>query len=267
MLLKEPDTPVFVVINRQVDAQRFEQVKKGCTFLPELPKKMDQYAFSRILVNELKSWQARLESYAFQAEQPYFPGSKDIKNGILLLDKMLENQDSYSMIILCLKYQSRIAQLGKKVAELTWFYTKKHLFWQMFINRMQAFKTNLADIKSNKQIFSAHQRLSEIINSPCPFPLIAEAERLLTDVQTFHEQVEREKITAFRSKALAKTDKMIRKLITLLDTFENDQEYRNHCLHELRIFYKKIEKSNRIDNIRTTFNDAKDFFVDVIEEM
>jgi hypothetical protein len=56
-------------------------------------------------------------------------------------------------------------------------------------------------------------------------------------------------------------------LIGLFDTFEIDQEYRNHCLHELRILNKRIEKNGRIEEIDTLFNDAKDLFVDVIEEI
>jgi len=60
---------------------------------------------------------------------------------------------------------------------------------------------------------------------------------------------------------------MISKMINLFDTFESDQEYRNHCLYELRALNKRIEKSGRIEEIDTLFNDAKDLFVDVIEEI
>ena len=268
MLIKNPDTPVFVVINRQVDMQSFETVKKNCmSFLPTLPEGTDQYTFSRHLVTELKNWQARLTSYAPQAKQPFFPGSKEIKNGSVLLDKILEKQDSYSMIITCLKYQSRIVQLAETIAVLTTFYRQNRSFWQIFIDQMQAFGTNLSKIKNDKQIFPKYRRLSEIIESSSPYPMLTEAERLLMDVQIFHQQVEREKMKTLRSKAMEKTEKMIRKLISLFDTFESDQEYRNHCLHELRILNKKIEKSGRIEEIDTLFNDAKDLFVDVIEEI
>jgi len=268
MLIENPDTTVFVVINRQVDMQNFEQVKKNCiSFLPTLPEGVDQYTFSRHLISELKIWQARLTSYAPKAKLPFFPGSKEIKNGTLLLDKILEKQDSYSMILTCLKYQSRIVQLAETIAVLTKFYNQKLPFWQIFIDQMQAFETNLTTIKNDKQIFPKYRRLSEIIKSSYPYPLLTEAERLVTDVQVFHQRVEREKIKTLRSNALEKTDKMIRKLISLFDTFESNQDYRNQCLHELRTLNKRIEKSGRIEEIDTLFNDAKDLFVDVIEEI
>lgn len=97
--------------------------------------------------------------------------------------------------------------------------------------------------------------------------MLIEVEGLLVDVQAFHQRVEREKMETFRSNALEKTDKMIKKMINLFDTFESDQEYRNHCLHELRILNKRIQISSRIEEIDTVFNDAKDLFVDVIEEI
>jgi hypothetical protein len=268
MLIENSDTNVFVVINRQVDMRSFEQVKRNCIpFLPASPEGVDQYAFSRNLINELKIWYARLISYAPRAKQSFFPGSKEIKNGILLLDKILEKQDSYSMILICLKYQSRIVQLAETIAVLTKFYNQKLSFWQVFIDQMQAFETNLSTIKNDKQVFSKYRRLSEIIKSSYPYPLLTEAERLLTDVQVFHQRIEREKMKTLRSNALEKIDKMIRKLISLFDAFESDLEYRNHCLHELRSLNKRIEKSGRIEEIDVLFNDAKDMFVDVIEEM
>ncbi len=268
MLIENPDTNVFVVINRQVDMQSFEQVKKNCiSFLPASPEGADQYTFSRHLISKLKIWQNRLTSYAPLAEPPFFPGSKEIKNGTVLLDKILEKQDSYSIIQTCLKYQSKIIQLAETIAVLTKFYNQTLPFWQVFIDQMQAFETSLTKIKNDKQIFSKYRRLSEIIKSSYPYPLLTEAEQLLTDVQIFHQRVEREKMQTFRSNALEKTDQMIKKLISLFDTFESDQEYRNKCLHELRILNKRIEKTSVIEEIDTLFNDAKDLFVDVIEEI
>jgi hypothetical protein len=268
MLIENPGTAVFVVINRQVNMRSFEQVKRDSIFFsPTLPEEVDQYTFSRHLVNELKIWQARLTSYAPKAKLPFFPGSKEIKNGTLLLDKILEKQDSYSMILTCLKYQSRIVQLAETIVVLTKFYNQRVPFWQVFIEKMQTFETNLTTIKNDKLIFPKYRRLSKIIKSSYPYSLLKEAELLLTDVQVFHQRVEREKIKAFRSNTLEKIDKMIRKLISLFDTFESDQEYRNHCLYELRTLNKRIEKSGRIEEIDTLFNDAKDLFVDVIEEI
>ncbi len=171
------------------------------------------------------------------------------------------------MIIACMKYQSRIVKLTETIVVLTKFYNQKRSFWQIFIDQMQAFEINLTTIKNDKKIFSKYRRLSEIIKSPYPYPMLTEAERLLIDVQAFHQQVEREKMKTFRSNAMEKTEKMIRKLISLFDTFESDLEYRNNCLHELRILNKRIGKSGRIEEINTLFNDAKDLFVDVIEEI
>ncbi|WP_300464763.1 hypothetical protein [Desulfobacula sp.] len=268
MLMENPGNPVFVVINRQVDGRKFRQAQKiGRSVLSTLPEGDDQYIFSRYLVGKLKTWQASLTSFAIQAKQPFFPGSKDINNGIVLLDKILEKQDSYSMILACLKYQSRIVKLAETVTVLTPFYDQDQSFWQVFVDQMQAFEINLTEIKKDKHIFSKFCRLNEIMTSPYPYPLVTEAERLLTDVQDFHKQVEQKKMAVQRSNALVTTEKMIRKLIGLFDTFESDQEYRNNCLYELRTLSKRIEKTHHIEEINTLLDDVKDFFVDVIEDI
>ncbi|MCF6246618.1 MAG: hypothetical protein L3J69_04570 [Desulfobacula sp.] len=132
----------------------------------------------------------------------FSPGGKEIKSGKLLLDKILEKQDSYSVILSCLKYQSRIVQLAETVAVLKKFYNQGLSFWKIFIDQMQDFETNLTLIQNDKQIFSKYRRLFEIIKSSYPYPLLTEAEQLLTDVQVFHLRVEREKIKTLRSNVL-----------------------------------------------------------------
>lgn len=56
----------------------------------------------------------------------------------------------------------------------------------------------------------------------------------------FHNRIEQEKTERLRKDCLEQTDKMIRKLSTLFDTFDTEDEYRNNTLHELRALNKKI---------------------------
>ncbi|MCG8643869.1 MAG: hypothetical protein MI862_29380 [Desulfobacterales bacterium] len=268
VLVKKPDTPVRVVVNRQVDKHTFEQAKKmSASFLPAPPDQTDQYTFSRLIIREFQTWQDKMISYTPLAEQRCFPGGKEIKNGLILLKNVLEKQDSHSMILSCLKYQTRIIQLAETILLLTEFYSQKAAFWQTFVGQMTAFKTDLGEIKKNKQIFSTYNRLLEIMTSPSPYQLVAEAEDLLAGVQNYHLKIQRKKMKTLRSDALAKITKMIKKLSGLFETFDSDQEYRNQCLYELRALKAKIEKSSCIEDIISLSDDAKDLFVDVIEEI
>jgi hypothetical protein len=268
MLIEKNDNKIFLVSNRQVDKQKFEQALDiGRSILPSLPDQVNQYAFSRHLVNALKDWQTKLKSYAPQAEQLFFPGEKEIKNSTILIARLLEKQDSYSIITSFMKYQSKIVQLSETVIKLTRFYTHNLSFWQMFIDRMAAFETSLKEIENDNTISIKYSRLSEILKSLAPYTLIAEAESLLPDVQAFHQCVEQKKMETMRSKAFDGVDKMVKKLISLFDTFKIDQEYRNNCLRGLRAWGKRIETCNDIDIITDLYNDAKDLFIDVIEEL
>lgn len=171
------------------------------------------------------------------------------------------------MILACKKYQAKISQLAETEAVLTHFYTQQRSFWQTFIDRMQAFENNLTELRTDRHIFSVYQRLAEIMSMPCPFPAVAEVERLLPEVYLFHQQIEKDKLEALRTEALATTEKMVKKLIALFDTFESDLEYRNISLLEIRKINKKIRKSADIQEINRLFNDAKDMFVEVIEDV
>ena len=268
MLMETPDSPVFVVINRLVDESVFARaVETARSLSAPLPDGVDQYAFSRHLAGELKTWRDRLSSWAPRAEQPFFPGKKEIKNGLVLIDRILEKQDSHSMILSCVKYAPRLLHLDETVGVLTEFYLQNLPFWEELIGQMQIFETNLAEIGKEEKNIVKYQRFSEILRSSCPYPLVAEAKQLFKEVQALHQRIERKKLSTFRTEAMAKTDKMIRKLLSLFDTFESAQEYRNACLHELRALNKRIENSTRSQDIQALLNEAKDLFVDVIEEI
>ena len=268
MLMNTPDVPLFIVTNRPIDKIKFEQAKKiAGSFIPSLSDAIDQYEFSRLLIQGWKAWRAELTSFGKRAEQPFFPGSKEINNGKLLLDKVLEKRDSHSVIINCLKYHSKMVQLSETAAILKQFYNEHLTFWENFVHQMQIFKSHPEEIHKDGEILSKYNRLSEIMTSPSPYALVNEAKELLAHVLDFYQQVERQKTEALRGNATEQVNKMITKLIGLFDVFENNQEYRNQCLHELRNLNKKIEKSANIEEITTLLNDAKDRFVDVIEDI
>lgn len=268
VLAADPDSPVFVGINRLVDERSFDRVKAlAKSFLPDFPESLDQYSFSRRLANALEAWRDKLTDYRPLAEQPLFPGSRDIGNGLVLLDKLLENRDSHSMITVSLKLSARVVQLAETVSLLTEFYSRKHSSWQRMVIEVQACVNNLDEIKGNEEIYSKYCRLCEIIESPSPYPLVAEAEQLLPAVRAFNRETARKKMERVRSSALEKTDRMIKKLLGLFDTFESDREFRNQHLHELRLLHRRIKNSDRADEINALVNDAKDLFVDVIEEI
>ncbi len=56
-------------------------------------------------------------------------------------------------------------------------------------------------------------------------------------------------------------------MLLLFDTFESDEEYRNQCLFSLRQMKKMIENTSRQEKIQEQLTEAKDVFVDVIEEI
>lgn len=267
-LIEDVDSTIDLVINQPVDVNRFARAKDAAdTFLPHLPKDLDQYTFSRAVANGLESWRTRLTSYQSHTDQLKLPGEARINNSLLLIDRFLEKKDSHAVILALVKYQSKIPELTDNVQVLSDFYTRKHLFWITFAEQMENFKHNMEMIRDNEQIHSIYRKLKGILNHSDPFDQIEKAEHLLPELKEFHDRIEQEKTERFRKECLEQTDKMIHKLSTLFDTFDAEDEYRNNTLHEFRNLHKKIGSRRDMDEIKTLFNDAKDLFVDTIESM
>lgn len=267
-LIKNLDSTIDIVINQPVDQSRFDRAKSvAATFLPSLPKDLDQYTFSRAVANELESWHTRLTSYQSHAGPPDVPGNSLIKNCLVLINRLLEKKDSHAVILALVKYQSKIPELSGNVQVLSDFYTRKLSFWTTFAELMKDFKQNMKMIQDNQQIHSIYRQLNGIRNASYPFDQIQKAEQLLPELKEFHNRIEQEKTERLRKDCLEQTDKMIRKLSTLFDAFDAESEYRNSTLHELRSLNKKISSRCNKDEIKILFNDAKDLFVDIIETM
>jgi len=267
-LLKDADTTIDIVINHPVDQNRFALAKDLCkVFLPDLPEKPDQYTFSRAVANQLESWRTRLLGYQKYPGQPNLPGKTLVNNCLTLIDRLTEKKDSRTIIQAVVKYQSKIPELAGNVQVLSDFYVRKCSFWTTFTEQMEAFNQNMEMIRDNAQAHSIYRKLNGIRNASYPFDQIEKAEQLLPELKAFHNRIEQEKTERLRKDCLRQTDKMIRKLSTLFDTFDAEDTYRNDTLHELRTLRKKIGSCRDMKDIKTLFNDAKDLFVDIIEAM
>lgn len=267
-LLKDFPGTIDIVINQPVDQNRFTRAKESAeNFLPSLPNDPDQYTFSRAVANELESWHTRLTAYRSHAAQPNLPGKALINNCLVLIDRLLAKKDSHAVITALVQYQSKIPDLVGNVQMLSDFYTRKLSFWTTFVQQMENFKQNMEMIRNDEEIHAIYRKLKGILNHAQPFNQVETAEQLLPELNKFHNRIEQEKTERLRKECLEQTDKMIRKLNTLFDTFDAEDEYRNNTLHELRTLNKKIGSRSDINEINTLFNDAKDLFVDIIETM
>lgn len=268
ILLDRPETCVLIFVNRQADEGLFKEAGKiGAAILPEDPADMDQYEFSRAMLALFDKWQSRLESYAEKAENDNFPGKKDISAGLGFLEKLMLRKDSYSVIQNCYKYGTRITSTAEKIDVLTQFYSRDAAFWQELLDRMAQFKANMPQIKTNEAVYPQYRRLEEIIRLKSPYPYLEEARSAFESVLACHREIEQKKLDVSRKMAVAGVDKMVNKLIGLFDTFEIDTEYRNEMLIDLRGLIKEIETSRSIAHIERLQADAKDLFVEVIEEI
>jgi hypothetical protein len=268
LLLENSRTIITIALNKKVDEKIFAAVQKMCRpILSEDAAQDDQYEFSRSLLTQLKQWRAELEVFQVKAERPGFPGRREIKNSLNFLEQLLKKQDPYTVIHTCLKFGHRMEKLAEDQSILRLFYKKKAQFWENLVDGMSAFKTNAAEIEKEKNVYEHYCRLKEIVSKPQPYSYVDEAQSAFEVVRACHEKIELRKLELLRRDTIAGTEKFIQKLIGLFDAFECDPEYRNETLLMLRGIKKKVASSMDVRQIKALFNDAKDLFVEIVEDM
>jgi len=270
ILLKNPGECVEIVTNKVVKSSIFQDVM---WFYQNLFKEKnyknfdDQYDFACSLLSDLKNWETDLNSFKPIAQQPFYPGSKEINEHLQSLKIILAKQDSYSLIYTSYSNKEKIAGIADDVKIISSFYTRQIKLWDLLIKSIEEFRTNLTEIKKNSDIFASFTRLTQILTSPSPYNLITEADKLLKIVQSHNDLIVQKMTDAQRIKAISRIDSMIEKLVKLFDLHNLDRDQRNRFLYALRSKKKQLQHTKNIKQIDLLLCDTEDMYDNFVEEI
>lgn len=153
----------------------------------------------------LEKWDSSLRSWASLAETGDYPGEKEIKGGLKLLDGLVKIKDTFEFITQFNQKRSELLDLERDLHDLTDFYTKQKPTWEKLRKALDEFDDNGEMLKGNAEAGPAYSRMQEILKAPAPYGLLKEVEALIQTVRAANDALIEEK----RKQALAKIDEKI----------------------------------------------------------
>jgi hypothetical protein len=270
VLLKSTEQSVKIITNKSVDDSVFQDVKSFHQKLSgekSLDDYDDQYDFARLLAKEIRDWESCLKSYRYTAQKPYFPGKKEIDDGLYFIKTISAKLDSFSLINAFYNNKEQILKLVDDVKTISGFYTKHIDIWETLIQSVEEFSENLPELKKDSGIAAGFDRLTQILSSSRPYDMIMEVGELLKNVKAYNDKIEENKTKQCRIAALSKVDNMIERMKVHLDAHKTGQDLRNKSLYSLRIINKSISKAKNIKRIDIYINEAEDKFDTFWEEI
>ena len=269
-LLDSASQAVTVIPTRCVDEAVFEHVKR---FFQTLTGEVnpggveDPYDFSRLLEKRIRRWEIALESFLPAAQQPCFPGEREIQEGLALIKKLSEKRDAFSLITGFYENRDPILKLVADMVKLSDFYSWQRKFWETLIDSMERFSLESEELRQRSEIADSLDRLAHILSSPEPYALVDEARELLRRVGPCHARIVSRKTEEARAAALEKVRHRIDRLAELLDNHQAGADLRNQSLISMRQIEKRILAAETIQAIRTLGEDAEDKFEVFREEI
>ena len=267
-LLDSPDTDVRLVLNKKVPAAAFSAVQQ--TFqLMGMPFAdcEDQHGFAFAALHMFAQWHYDVKTFYSRAVTGSYPGRDEMARLLAFTGRLLQNQTAHAVLNDCFNQKNHLPAMARKFQKIRTFYTKDISFWDQLVQAMPQFGENLPHIKKNPEAAAAYSQLAGIICSPYPFDRIQTARELFHTVNTYHQQIEFQKLQDCRQQAKDRIDGVITKLTADLATLNIDPDLRNRILLPLRQTQKKFASLADIRQVNRLCRDTIDLAMDQFEEL
>ncbi len=268
ILMKDPDTDICVILNKQVPVSTFQRVQQVFESMDDpLAGHTDQHAFAFAVLNRIKQWHTDLQTWHARSTTDGYPGSDRIRKLLVFTSHLLENQTAHALLTSCFEQARHLTAAAHDIRKIRVFYTKDLAFWDQVKQAMPGFRENLGDMEETSDIAGAYYELTVIFGSPEPFDQIPKARDLFDTVNACHLQIEARKLEACRHEARKRIDRVIRKLTPTLSAHPVDMDTQNRILLTLRQTRKKISGLPDIEQVNQVCQDTLDLTLDQVEEL
>jgi hypothetical protein len=268
ILMKDPDTDIRVILNKQVPISTFQMVQQVFeSMVDPVAGHTDQHAFAFAVLNRIKQWHTDLQTWYARSTTSGYPGSGRIRELLAFTSHLLENQTAHALLTSCFEQARHLTAAAHDIRKIRVFYTKDLAFWDQVKQALPGFRENLGDMEETLDIAGAYYELTDIFGSPEPFDQIPKARDLFDTVNACHLQIEARKLEACRHQARERIDRVIRKLTPKLSAHPVDMDTQNRILLTLRQVQKKISGLPDIGQVNQACQDTIDLTLDQVEEL
>jgi len=270
ILIQSPEPSLQIVLNKPVAETVFCGVKnffKQITADTDSLESLDQTEFARRLAREIRDWKRALESYRPFAQQPGFPGERDIDACQAVIEKISLKSDSFSLIHAFYENTGPIAELLRTIKNLSDFYFNRGEKWQLLVRFAQESQNTVTEILEDPAAAEAYQRFNRILSSQRPYERLNDAWQLMETVKPCHEKIVARQTQRCRNAALSDINSLIEKIKKHLKTHAAPEDLCNQSLYALRTEIKCINAATTIHMINHYAHAAEEAFEAAWEEV
>ena len=226
-----------------------------------------QNSLCRYLRRHLRMWKNDLEMFQKIAGGGQYPGTNEIQKGLTLTRKLLNVHEPCEFIEAFINNEDRLSDAGYHFAILENFYKNRIYIWDALIKAHENFKFNRSVLEEDPDVEKALEKLCKILADPQPYSMIEEIWDLIAIVKPVNDLIVEKQIASAKSPAVKKIEKMIDKIVKMLEEKKANSNTRNKALFPLQTVKKKVNTALSIQSIADYLDEAIAQFDDTMDTL
>jgi hypothetical protein len=165
---------ITLVARKTTDAAELLKARRlGQELFGEMgPDNEDQLAAH--IRQKLRDWLGSLQQYKALADTGEFPGRESIQEGIVLLQRLLSEDESFKFLERLIAQRDDVLDFSERFHELSHFYSKQRTLWDELRKSMERFRLNQLQLERDATAAASLQRLDQILKAHSPYKMLSE---------------------------------------------------------------------------------------------
>jgi len=196
--------------------------------------------------NHFNQWLTNLRSYKSKLDVGRFPGKRVIEDGILTLERLLVNRESFDFFKVVIDNKNDYLDLEEDYRDVHEFFSNQLHSWQQLQTALYQFEKNQQALRKDEAAHKALLELTQINHADAPYNLLHKVAGLIETVETVNTRV----VTEKRDHALERVEEKIQQLqAEMLKSGVASSDLSNRLLRPLQLIKDDLETETSIATI------------------
>ncbi len=202
-------------------------------------------ALLSFLKEKFSLWKLSFEGFKPLADTGNYPGKEQINDGLAIIRKLLNFDDSYKFIEDFNSRKEPLKDLSDDFHDLQNFYENQRPSWERLRKAYEKFQLNRMELERDERSHAALERMQEILHAPQPYSLIREIDNHVTMVGAINAAL----INDQREQVCKTIDGHLKTLTNDLDAVQVDASLRMTCLQPLEQIRRQVETEESLAHL------------------
>lgn len=194
----------------------------------------------------LNQWLTNLRSYKSKLDVGRFPGKEIIEDGILTLERLLVNRESFDFFKVVIDNKNDYLDLEEDYRDVHEFFSNQLHSWQQLQTALYQFTKNYQALEKNEAAHKALTELKQIDQASAPYNQLHKVAGLIETVEAENTRV----VTEKRDHALERVEERIQQLqAEMVKSGIASPDLSNRLLRPLQLLKEDLETETSIATI------------------